>query len=168
MRIKSLTPSIPMATVDLKPLQPSVSGYSLHWSRRLFEPEQLLQPDILALYVAAFSIVAKEVLYRYTMVVARKFRSEMLRANSWHHRSDAMSSVVVLVGVGGTMAGLPYLDAIGAVGVGLMIGHIAWDLGSTAVHELVDAGLDEERLRKIREIILICSLVDPHSARAAC
>lgn len=133
---------------------------------RLFEPEQLLQPGIMALYVAALSILANEFLYRYTMVVARRFRSEMLRANAWHHRSDAMSSVVVLVGVGGTMAGLPYLDAIGAVGVGLMIGHIAWDLGSKAIQELVDAGLDEERLKKIRETILsVGGVQDIHMLR---
>ena len=75
----------------------------------------------------------------------------MLRANAWHHRSDSISSVVVLVGVAGTMAGLPYLDAVAAVIVGLMIAKIGWDLGWSAMQELVDAGLEEERLQAIRE-----------------
>ena len=77
----------------------------------------------------------------------------MLQANAWHHRSDAISSIVVLVGVAGTMAGLPYLDAIAAVGVGLMIASIGWNLGWPAFQELMDEGLDQEKLKHIREII---------------
>jgi len=88
------------------------------------------------------------------MRVSRKLKSDMLRANAWHHRSDAVSSIVVLVGVAGTMAGLPYLDAIAAVLVGLMIMHVAWELGWPAIQELVDAGLAEERLEKIKRVIL--------------
>lgn len=120
---------------------------------RLFAPERLLQPGVLALVVAMASILAKEWLYHYTQKRARRIKSEMLRANAWHHRSDAVSSVVVLVGVGGTMAGLSYLDAIAAIGVGLMIAHIGWELGRPAMQELVDAGLEEERLAQIRETI---------------
>ncbi len=120
---------------------------------RLFSPERLTAPGYLALGAALFSILANEGLYQYTMVVAKKYRSDMLKANAWHHRSDAVSSIVVLVGIGGTMAGLPYLDAIAAVGVALMVAKIGWDLGLSAFHELVDAGLEEERLEKIRETI---------------
>ncbi len=120
---------------------------------RLFTPDALLHPKPLALYAALFSIVANEALYHYTAHVARKIKSDLLQANAWHHRSDALSSVVVLIGVGGTMAGLPYLDAIAAVGVGLMIAKIGWDLSWPAFQELVDEGLDEERLASIRDII---------------
>jgi cation diffusion facilitator family transporter len=121
---------------------------------RLFDPHRLLIPTELALYGALLSIVVKEALYHYTMVVGRRVRSPLLRANAWHHRSDAVSSIVVLVGVAGTMAGLPYLDAVGAVLVGVMIGKIGWTLGWEAVHELVDAGLEQEKLKTIRETIL--------------
>jgi len=121
---------------------------------RLFTPEALWHPGALALVVALLSIIVKEWLYHYTLRAARRVRSDMLRANAWHHRSDAVSSVVVLIGVGGTMAGLPYLDAIGAIVVAVMIAHIGWELGLPAFHELVDAGLNEERVRKIREIII--------------
>jgi cation diffusion facilitator family transporter len=122
--------------------------------RRLFAPELLLQPGWLALAVAAISIVAKEALYHWTVRVAHRLRSPMLRANAWHHRSDAISSVVVLVGVGGTMAGLPYLDAIAAAGVALMILRIGWGLGWQSIRELVDTALDREQVAGIRRAIL--------------
>lgn len=120
---------------------------------RLFSPEALLQPEPLALIAALASILVKEWLYWWTLGYARRVRSDMLRANAWHHRSDAISSVVVLVGVGGTLAGLPYLDAIAAVIVAVMIAGIAWELGWSAIQELVDTGLEEERLAAIKETI---------------
>lgn len=129
-------------------------GISIDATLRLFNPEKLLIPSMGALIVAAISIVSKEAIYHYTMRVARKYKSNMLRANAWHSRSDAISSVVVLVGVAGSMAGLWYLDAIAAIGVGLMIAKIGWDLAWHSIRELVDTGLDAERVEAIREIIL--------------
>ncbi len=121
---------------------------------RLFNPEDLLQPGIWALLVAAISVLAKEWTYHYTMHLARKLKSNMLKANAWHSRSDAISSVVVVIGVGGTMAGLEYLDSVAAVLVGAMIAKIGWDLAWQSVHELVDTALDPERVRLIRKEIL--------------
>ena len=129
-------------------------GISVDATLRLFNPEKLLIPSMGALIVAAISIVSKEAIYHYTMHVARKYKSNMLRANAWHSRTDAISSVVVLVGVAGSMAGLWYLDAIAAIGVGLMIAKIGWDLAWHSIRELVDTGLDAERVEAIREIIL--------------
>ncbi|MDT8404077.1 cation diffusion facilitator family transporter [Sulfuriflexus sp.] len=120
---------------------------------RLFAPETLLHPGWLALVVAAISVVAKEVIYHYTMHVAHKLRSRMLRANAWHSRSDAISSVIVFVGVLGAMSGLDYLDAIAAIGVALMIARIGQELAWHSIRELIDTGLDEERIVKIRETI---------------
>lgn len=122
-------------------------------SDRLFSPDKLLHPEPLALVAAGVSILVKEWLYWWTLGYARRVRSDMLRANAWHHRSDAISSVVVLVGVGGTLAGLPYLDAIAAFIVSVMIARIAWELGSDAVRELVDTGLEEEKLSEIKMTI---------------
>ena len=127
---------------------------------RLFTPALLLHPGWLALTIAGLSVLAKEGLYQYTMVVARLTRSRLLRANAWHHRTDAVSSIVVVVGVGGTMAGLPYLDAIGAAGVALMIAHVGWELAWHSVRELVDTGLDRERVEVIRRAILEVPGVD--------
>lgn len=121
--------------------------------RRLFAPEELWQPGIWALVVAGISVVSKEWVYHYTMRVAKRLRSDMLKANAWHSRTDAISSIVVMVGVAGTMAGLPYLDAIAAVGVALMIAKIGWDLGWNSLHELVDTALEEQQVEAIREVI---------------
>ena len=129
---------------------------------RLFAPEFLLQPGPLALSAAVLSILAKEALYHYTMQVARRVRSNLLRANAWHHRSDAISSVVVFVGIGGTMAGLPYLDAIGAIGVALMIAKIGWDLGREGLRELVDTGLESQELDAINKTIRSVNGVKSH------
>lgn len=122
--------------------------------RRLFNPDLLLHPGPLALVVTVASILSKEFLYHYTMRLARKLRSNLLRANAWHSRSDAISSIVVLVGIVGTMAGLPYLDAIAAVGVALMVAKIAWDLSWSSLRELIDTALDAQEVERIRDKIL--------------
>jgi cation diffusion facilitator family transporter len=111
-------------------------------------------PGTLAIYAALFSIAANEGLYWYTVLVARRINSPMLKANAWHHRSDAVSSIVVLVGVAGAMLGWPYLDAVAAIIVGAMIAKIGWDLGWEAMCELVDTALDEEDVQRAREVIM--------------
>ena len=121
---------------------------------RLFDPARLLHPGWLALSVAVVSVLSKEVLYHYTLRVAKRVRSNLLRANAWHHRSDAISSVVVIVGIAGSMAGLEYLDAIAAAGVAFMIAKIGWELSWHSIKELVDTGLDPERVDAIRSTIL--------------
>ncbi|MEE8429492.1 MAG: cation diffusion facilitator family transporter [Gammaproteobacteria bacterium] len=120
---------------------------------RLLQPEKLLQPGILALIIAAISVVAKEWIYRYTVRAAKRIHSNMLLANAWHSRSDAISSVVVMIGVGGTMAGLPYLDALAATVVALMIAKIGWDLSWHSLQELIDTALEAERVIAIRRAI---------------
>ncbi len=129
------------------------SGIIYDAGERLFAPEELLVPQVVTLYVAAFSILANEALFFYTRHLGNLINSDLLRANAWHHRSDSVSSVVVLLGIGGTMVGLPYLDAIAAVLVGLMVVKIGWSLGWNATHELTDASLEEEALGQIREVI---------------
>jgi cation diffusion facilitator family transporter len=110
-------------------------------------------PGVLAIYAAVFSILANEGLYWYTLMVARRINSEMLRANAWHHRTDAISSIVVLIGVGGAILGWGYLDSLAAVIVGVMVAKIGWDLGWEAMQELVDASLDEETVCAATEAI---------------
>ena len=120
----------------------------------MLAPETLELPGFWALVVAAISVVSKEAIYQYTMVVARKYKSKMLEANAWHSRSDAISSIVVLVGIAGSMAGYRSLDAVAAVGVGLMIAKIGWNLTFHSFRELIDTGLERERVQAIREAIL--------------
>lgn len=129
-------------------------GIAYDATMRLFEPDVLPQPGVLALLVAVLSIVSKEWIYHYTMHVARRERSEMLRANAWHSRTDAFSSVIVVIGVAGAMAGFSYLDALAAIGVALVIAHIGGGLGWKALKELADTAVDEEQADKLRKCIL--------------
>jgi cation diffusion facilitator family transporter len=129
-------------------------GISWDAIERLFHPEALLQPGVWALVIAGTSVVSKEWIYHYTMHVAIKLKSNMLKANAWHSRSDAISSIVVMIGVGGTMAGLDYLDSVAAVIVGAMVAKIGWDLAWESLHELVDAALDPERVEVIRQEVM--------------
>ena len=129
-------------------------GIMIDATHRLFNPNTLLSPGMWALVIAGISVVSKEVIYQYTMVVARRYRSNMLKANAWHSRSDAISSIIVVIGILGSMAGLTYLDAIAAIGVGVMIAKIGWDLAWNSLKELVDTGLDSERVEAIEKSIL--------------
>lgn len=128
-------------------------GIVLNGFERLFDADRPV-PGGLALLVAAIGIAAKESLYWYTILVARRLRSEMLRANAWHHRSDAISSVVVLVGVGGAVMGYSYMDAVAAILVGLMVAKIGWNLAWGAMSELVDTALDEAQVTEAKSVIM--------------
>jgi cation diffusion facilitator family transporter len=121
---------------------------------RLQNPEQLAVPATFTLIIAAISIFANEGLFHATRAVAHRIRSPMLEANAWHHRSDAISSIVVLMGVGATLAGYPLFDGIAAIVVALMIAKIGYDLGMQSVQELVDTALEPEMVEQIRETIL--------------
>ena len=129
-------------------------GIMIDATHRLFNPNTLLAPGMLALAIAFISVIAKEIIYQYTMVVARRYRSNMLKANAWHSRTDAISSIIVMVGIIGSMAGLTYLDAIAAIGVGIMIAKIGWDLSWSSLKELIDTGLEAERVDAIEKSIL--------------
>ena len=121
---------------------------------RMRDPELLGHPGMLALLVALVSVVSKEIIYHYTVRAARRLRSNMLHANAWHSRSDAISSIIVVIGVGGTMYGFTYLDAIAAAAVGVMIAKIGWDLLWKSLQELIDTSLEEDKVDAIRKAIL--------------
>jgi len=129
-------------------------GIALETARRLTAPESLVIPETWALAIAAVSVVSKEAMYHYTMVYARRLRSNLLRANAWHTRTDAFSSVVVIVGIGGALLGFQYLDAVAALVVAAMIAKIGYDLAWSSLQELVDTGLEPDELDDIRTTIL--------------
>lgn len=122
--------------------------------RRMNDTELLLDPGALALVVASVSVIAKEIIYQYTKSAALKLRSNMLMANAWHSRSDAVSSVVVVLGVGGAMMGYPYLDAVAAIAVAVMIAKIGFELIRASTKELIDTALEPEVVENIRKEIL--------------
>lgn len=117
-------------------------------------PETLQQVHVLALYVAAGALVAKELLFRYMLAVAKQVKSSMLVANAWHARSDAASSLVVGVGIAGNLMGYPILDPIAALVVGLMVTKMGWEFGWDALHDLMDRSADEAEVVAIRQTLL--------------
>lgn len=131
----------------------TAAGIVFDSAQRLLNPETLLQPTPIVLLIAVISILANEGLYQYTIGAAKQFNSGLLKANAWHHRSDAISSIVVLVGVAGSLMGLPYLDAFAAVGVALMIGHIGWTQAWSSLRELVDTGMEPKTAAALKRII---------------
>jgi len=130
------------------------AGLLIDAQRRLFEPALLLQPTSITLAAAILSIAIKEAIYQYTIYIAKRVRSPMLRANAWHHRSDAISSVIVFIGVGGSMLGFLWLDAVATIGISFMIGYIGLALSLPGIYELIDTGLEKEQLIEIKEISL--------------
>jgi cation diffusion facilitator family transporter len=121
---------------------------------RLQHPEALQAVNPLALAIAVLALVAKEGLFRYMLAVAKRVRSQMLVANAWHARSDAASSLVVIVGVAGNLLGYTFFDLLAAAVVGVMIAHMGGKLALEAMSELIDTGLDAEEVEAIRQTLL--------------
>lgn len=130
------------------------TGIAVSSGLRLVDLEHLAVPSAITLWAAGATVLAKEGLYRFTLYTAKRYRSNLLRASAWHHRSDAISSILVLIGIAGSLSGFRYLDALAAVGVGMMIVKIGWDLGWNAIKELIDTALDTEQVAAIRSRIL--------------
>ncbi len=122
-------------------------------NRLLIEPEALLIPGWLALSAATASIVIKEGLFHYTRIVARQAGSALIHANAWHHRSDALSSVVVVGGIAGVLAGIQWLDAVAAIVVALMLGHMGMRFAWQSMRELVDTGLEPDVVEYIERLV---------------
>lgn len=121
---------------------------------RLQHPELVQPVHPLTLWVALGALAAKEGLFRYMLAVAKRVRSQMLIANAWHARSDAASSLVVIVGITGNLMGYTFLDLVAAAVVGVMIAHMGGKFALEALQELVDTGLGAEEVEAIRATLL--------------
>ncbi len=117
---------------------------------RLWHGDTPATPGVLAMVVALASIAGKEWIYRYTKKVADEVKSSILLANAWHSRSDALSSIAVVIGIAGAWLGHAWMDLAAAIFVALIIGHIAWELVRDNLNELVDAALPEQEVEAIR------------------
>jgi cation diffusion facilitator family transporter len=141
-------------------------GFAYDSVLRLLDPNKLQHPGMLALVAAAISMLAKEAIYHYTMRAARQINSNLLRANAWHSRSDAASSVIVLLGVIGSMLGFEYADALAAIGVSMMIAWIGWAIGREGIEELIDTGIDADTLAQmLHTIAAVEGVEDVHQTR---
>lgn len=110
----------------------------------------------LALGAAIISIIIKEVMYQLTIRVSKKFDSSALKADAWHHRSDALSSVGSLIGVVGALCGVPVLDAIASLIICVFIFKVAIEIFMDAVSKLTDEACDKLTEEKISNTILSC------------
>jgi cation diffusion facilitator family transporter len=111
-------------------------------------------PGWIALLAAMVSIVTKEVLYRWTATAGKKIKSPALAANAWHHRTDAISSIPVLIAVGGALIfpSWSFLDLVGAVVVSIFIMHAAMKIVWPGINELIDAGAPENIQKRISDL----------------
>ena len=107
-------------------------------------------PEAITIVFACLAIIAKEGLYHYTIRAARATHSSMLESNAWHHRSDALSSIVVVIGISAQLMGIPYMDAVAAIIVACMISWMGLRLSRKALSELIDTGLDLELVEEVR------------------
>ena len=116
--------------------------------------KELTAPTVLALVAAIISIVAKETMYWYTRYYAKRIDSSALMADAWHHRSDALSSVGALIGIGGAMLGYPVMDSIASLVIFFFIAKAAYDIFKDAIDKMVDHACDEETEKAIYDAVL--------------
>ncbi len=131
-------------------------GVTLLWNAgmRLRDPQALQSVHPATLWVALLTLAAKEGLFRYMIKVGKRMRSSLIMANAWHSRSDAASSLVVVIGISGNLLGATFLDLLAAALVAFMIAGMGVKFAFDALSELVDTGLAEKEVTAIRETLV--------------
>lgn len=131
--------------------------------------ERLEAPGMLAFVAALVSVLSKEAVYRYTVIKGRRLNSKAVIANAWHHRSDALSSVGTMAGIGGAIfLGDTWrvLDPLAALVVSLFIIRVAWQLVKPSIDELLEKSLPKDMEDTITAVILSFKGVrSPHHLR---
>ena len=121
-------------------------------SKSLFNIEGIAIPTLLPLVVSIISILIKEYQYRINIRIAKKINSPALKADAWHHRSDALSSIAAFVGIGGAMLGFKILEPLASIVVALFVCKVGYDILKNAVNELMDVSIDETYENEIKKI----------------
>ncbi len=134
-----------------------------------FTTQPLDKPKMVAFYAAVFSILIKEILYRYTLVKGKQVNSSVLIANAWHHRSDVYSSLATLLGIGGAIFFGPQwviLDPLAAIIVSFFIFKVAFGIIREAVLELIETSLPKNKEEEILDIAgSIKGVNNPHDLK---
>jgi cation diffusion facilitator family transporter len=126
-------------------------GYSgIH---KLLLHEELKIPTLLPLIAALISIAVKEAMFWYTMYYARKMDSSAFKADAWHHRSDALSSVGSFAGIGLAKLGFPIMDPIASLVICLFILKVAFDISKDAIDRMLDTSCDKAMEQNLRSFI---------------
>lgn len=121
--------------------------------RELINVNNILVPNALPLVVALISIVVKEYQYQITIRVAKRINSSSLKADAWHHRSDALSSIAAFIGIGGAMLGLKILDPIASIIVAIVVVKVGIDILKSACDELMDSSISKQDISKIKSLV---------------
>jgi cation diffusion facilitator family transporter len=133
----------------------AAAGIGIGWDAvSSLQEKDSSSPGWIALLAAMISILTKEILYRWTAVAGKRIKSPALAANAWHHRTDAISSIPVLIAVGGALIfpSWSFLDRVGAVVVSIFIMHAALKIIWPGISELIDAGAPKDIQKKITNI----------------
>lgn len=118
--------------------------------------DNLKMPTNIALIAALISIVMKEVMYHYTKYYAKKLNSAAFMADAWHHRTDAFSSIGLLIGIGAAMSGFPVLDSAASVIICIFILKVAYNILKDAFVKMLDTSCGESYDNKLSEYIRTC------------
>ena len=119
----------------------------------LFSLDELQVPTVLPLIMSIVSIVVKEYQYHITIKVAKRINSSSLKADAWHHRSDALSSIAAFIGIGGAILGIKILDPIASVIVAIVVVKVGIDILKSSCNELMDSSINENDIKKINDIV---------------
>ena len=132
------------------------TGLGIGWSgiRKITGSGELAVPGLLALIAAVVSIVVKEAMFWYTWLAAKKIHSSALKAEAWHHRSDALSSVGSFAGILGARLGFPALDPVASVVICLFILKAAWDILADALGKMTDHACPPAMEQEMADVIL--------------
>ena len=119
----------------------------------LININNILVPNALPLVVALISIAVKEYQYQITIRVAKKINSSSLKADAWHHRSDAFSSIAAFVGIGGAMLGFKILDPIASIIVAIVVVKVGANILKSACNELMDSSISKQDICEIESLV---------------
>ena len=128
----------------------SIASTGVH---KLMAGEEIPVPTILPIIAAVVSIVTKEAMFWYTMYYAKKLDSSAFKADAWHHRSDAISSVGSFIGIGLARLGFPIMDPIASLFICIFILKVAYDISKDAFVKMLDTSCGKEFENNLREFI---------------
>ena len=134
----------------------AATGAGIGWSgvrKLIWERGSIEIPTLLPLIAAVVSILVKEGMFRYTMHYAKKLDSAAFKADAWHHRSDALSSVGSFIGIGMAKLGFPFMDSVASIVICVLILKVAFDISRDAVSKMLDTSCGKDFEQRLREFI---------------
>lgn len=129
------------------------AGIGISAVKTIINGNEIIIPGRIALGAAFVSIVVKELMYHYTKRAAKKLNSSSMMADAWHHRSDALSSVGSLIGIGGAILGFPICEPAASIVICVFIVKASYDIFMEAVNSLVDSSCSDEEVEQMRSVI---------------